>query len=701
MSTIQDVCQASRDQLASLLNMLDATSPISEFKGSHKRIKNLNECFGHWCGNLGALVPASHDDSLDNRLRNAPMMHDSILAMARDLARALATVYAIISGSRPNRSMAVDSHIQEIMAQLELTDSDEEDSDEDNDNLEAGPCDEPETELDSCLKSMSSSVSRLFQASVYIGSLAPVTRRALASRSEPFDSRLEISRVIDRYPKLGANLALARRLGEANARRSQYFTYCRDHHEGLSNPSDALDAQTKATDFDLEDATEGLSSDNASSISDQSDVSVPDQGFASLSGVFSTFTAPEPAADELGYPPVPYNGEEDLFLCPYCCDIYRYPGTEQHWRRHVLGDLEPYVCTYPECDLRTYKSEHAWFDHELRAHRRSRQCPKCNLVNLDSASALAQHMNHAHPETMTEIQLPMTTHQIEQPIVSLRTTECPFCDSVLLRQLSSDSRSKDVTMGLFRRHVGHHLRQIALLALPRSDGGLNDRESPSVHQLSMPGHILDLDEEDRFESWRDRNRQLGEAQNQKLKVQKATQKAYLRDYPRRTASVENLASTSNTRRRLEDAEVLGMGVSKQHKKVRFALEDHKAQRLMIADDALTYKEQGPLEDAEVLYRRAIETHKRTLGRVDPKTPATMADLAPTYKEQEHLEEVAALEREAAILEREAFEHKSAWEQDQFATYASTANRASTPKAQRRSRVTKGFGMEMYDEIEDL
>ena len=60
-------------------------------------------------------------------------------------------------------------------------------------------------------------------------------KRLRASKTEPFNNRADVMYVRGRFPSLDSkNPALVTRLGEANARRRQYFKYCRSHNERLS-----------------------------------------------------------------------------------------------------------------------------------------------------------------------------------------------------------------------------------------------------------------------------------------------------------------------------------------------------------------------------------------------------------------------------------------------------------------------------------
>ncbi|KAJ5615183.1 Zinc finger C2H2 [Penicillium hordei] len=102
------------------------------------------------------------------------------------------------------------------------------------------------------------------------------------------------------------------------------------------------------------------------------------------------------------------------FECPYCFVIITIVN-RRAWARHVFNDLMPYLCVFPSCPTphRLYESRREWFSH------------------LQS--------QHSIPET---------------PNVHV---DCPLC-------LSSHPSGKQL-----ERHVGRHLEELALFALPRSE----------------------------------------------------------------------------------------------------------------------------------------------------------------------------------------------------------------------------------------
>lgn len=214
--------------------------------------------------------------------------------------------------------------------------------------------------------------------------------------------------VVDRYPLLrDKNAALAARLGEANARRRQYFKYRRDRNQHLStvtvqgdshdsgavskeqsevatgeNRSKSAITQTiRPSVFAETKATEFLAG------AAQAQILEIQEGPPAMSAVSFLTSIAESSDEKLPFPPVPEEARTGSpFLCPYCLTYLQLKRQrlESQWkyearicnqamltsfRKHVLRDLEPYICTFSSCGLDSFQSQHAWFEHELLVHR--------------------------------------------------------------------------------------------------------------------------------------------------------------------------------------------------------------------------------------------------------------------------------------------------------------------------------------------
>lgn len=136
-------------------------------------------------------------------------------------------------------------------------------------------------------------------------------------------------------------------------------------------------------------------------------------------------------------------------------------------RRHVYRDIRPYVCTFETCDNKMFDSRHAWFNHELETHRLQWRCPTCDHAPFTSKPRFIAHMQTHLPD--------LDPAQLEQlagasrPRTQISMSECPLCDWQEQPNPGDDSRDQsNVTVQQFRRHLGRHMEQLALFALPKS-----------------------------------------------------------------------------------------------------------------------------------------------------------------------------------------------------------------------------------------
>ncbi|EGX49507.1 hypothetical protein AOL_s00078g540 [Orbilia oligospora ATCC 24927] len=69
-------------------------------------------------------------------------------------------------------------------------------------------------------------------------------------------------------------------------------------------------------------------------------------------------------------PPPPQGFSTEAFRCQTCDTMVWGMDTPEKWRKHVLADIKPYICTFTNCKERTgYKSKMEWMAHEVKSHR--------------------------------------------------------------------------------------------------------------------------------------------------------------------------------------------------------------------------------------------------------------------------------------------------------------------------------------------
>ena len=163
--------------------------------------------------------------------------------------------------------------------------------------------------------------------------------------------------------------------------------------------------------------------------------------------------------------------------------------TDKVFRRHIFNDLNPYVCTFENCDSRQYSTRHKWFEHELEAHRKDWQCKVKGCWRVFEAVGLLEtHLKTHHVESVTEAQLPALLEMCGRRLDRMAPEDCPFCDKwadhLRRTQPITEShlghRALVVTSKQFRDHVARHMEQLALFALPRHIEDEDDGEANSI-----------------------------------------------------------------------------------------------------------------------------------------------------------------------------------------------------------------------------
>lgn len=213
----------------------------------------------------------------------------------------------------------------------------------------------PTSEIQELISAIQTGIDALFKASIFIRKFATTDKHTRAAKTKPFDNRADVLYVKDRYPSVTRkNPALAARLGEANARRRQYFKYRRDHSERLSTVTaevgltsilkqqpggnipkagpakSILTADTKPSLFAETKATTFIA--DAAAQAEMLEIYEPTPAVSVVS--FATSVA-ETSDEKLPFPPAPAEAETGSpFLCPYCLTVLhlKRQGLEHQWR---------------------------------------------------------------------------------------------------------------------------------------------------------------------------------------------------------------------------------------------------------------------------------------------------------------------------------------------------------------------------------
>lgn len=125
------------------------------------------------------------------------------------------------------------------------------------------------------------------------------------------------------------------------------------------------------------------------------------------------------------------------------------------FRKHVLTDLQPYACTFPDCGLheRIFESRDEWFNHELQIHRLEWFCNTESHEAFGEIPDFIAHMRDMHQISLDLSQSHMLRHAFQRPSRSL----CGICT------LCGRYAQK------LKTHLSHHLEQLSLFAIPQTD----------------------------------------------------------------------------------------------------------------------------------------------------------------------------------------------------------------------------------------
>ena len=145
---------------------------------------------------------------------------------------------------------------------------------------------------------------------------------------------------------------------------------------------------------------------------------------------------------------------------------------------HVFADLRPYICTFANCskEMAQFTSRAAWADHEFTEHRiiRSWSCPEC-AKQCESEQEWDVHLEEYHQQTFSgpkyQVALSMACNTLERPVSS---EACPLCQVI-----------PGKARGEFVKHVGRHMEEIALMALPPEDEDTEEDEQ-DTDSVSTP-----------------------------------------------------------------------------------------------------------------------------------------------------------------------------------------------------------------------
>ncbi|RDW61415.1 hypothetical protein BP5796_11307 [Coleophoma crateriformis] len=458
-------------------------------------VKEYRAKFNGWAGSIAATQSGHLRSSLDYRLKDAVDIRKRILAILLDLRESLLTATDIVFGKIPNEKWQVGAL------------SDSEDEEFPVDGLAMG---EQTSHLQELFAAMKLSNSSLMKMSMVIRKSPGRDDYLKAATRYNFDPRWDIGHVKEKHgDSRGGSEWLLQRLGKAITRRRQYLKFRQEHYDKLSRDDEGPVApETQTTTHSQAPRT--LASTKATTfiqnevpfVNTGQDMDMDTGSFATQTS-YDVTTIGETSQDELRPPPQPQYAFPGVlfefgepFICPYCW-TEEVVQNRAAWKKHVFQDLKPYVCTFEECDLKMFKSRREWFTHELQLHRREWTCQECSHKPFSTQAEFLGHLISSHKFHGNECHLEAYILQSEEPVNRIPTSACPLCDglhknnheskdSSNLRALDdgTDDMAKPsrqyVTVKQFRSHLGRHLEQLALFALPRTED--NDMDDDSADE---------------------------------------------------------------------------------------------------------------------------------------------------------------------------------------------------------------------------
>ncbi|KAF5636487.1 transcription factor Cys6 [Fusarium sp. NRRL 52700] len=452
-------------------------------------LDNENVRFKMWAGNLAA--HQSGPASLDHRLREAPHIQEQVLYLLRDISDSLEDIGLLAPHKDTSKgSKDMDDKPESLPEGLN---KDSEDSFTDSE-LDDDENVSPETKLSTLCTDIAEAIDCLLRLSVAIANPAPHERfRKLGGGPEEdmsFYKTHDARYVQDKFPKISQDLPDV--LGRFITRRRQFFKYREAHHAKLAA---GLDQETQKDTTRTEVVPNTVASSlpehfKGSGVIDEdsrSDMAMSETSYATSAGYLMLEDGEMKPAPPLKVPSRPPEADKGIFECPFCYRMIS-ASTRGAWKRHVFGDLRPYTCLFSRCaeSNTDFDRRHRWQIHVSQYHWRTWSCPlKCGST-LPSAVELKDHIRHQHLPNATEEQLRTAVARGEVFISNDVTKKCPLC-----RRDISGLKS-------YIKHVGQHLEQLALHALPRigdeelgaisandnSETSSNSHEQLNIHETS-------------------------------------------------------------------------------------------------------------------------------------------------------------------------------------------------------------------------
>ncbi|CAG1999660.1 unnamed protein product [Fusarium graminearum] len=429
--------------------------------------------FKMWVGNQAA--HQSGPSSLDYRLREAPHLQQQVIYLLKDICESLEDASNKASGGSDSCDQAQRKK-RDQNTQDNDTSSVDSAQDEESDFSDSDPDVEDDATtvaISTPLLDVGEAIDCLLRLSVAIANPAPHERFQKSGAEDiSFYEKHDIAYVKDKFPKLDS---LASVLGRSITRRRQFFKYRHAHHEKLASGIETMASNEVTDTCHTEVIPETIASslpenfkmmakfDPQAAVIDEesrSDTAMSQTSYATSAGFIFERTDQETCepVPPLRVPPRPSAATNGIFECPFC---YRMTSarTRAAWKRHVFGDLRPYTCVFPDCaEFNTdFHRRHDWQLHVSKFHWRSWTCPFRCQQPFSSNAELSNHIKYHHLQTGTDGEIKSVTALGEKPAPDDTSSHCVLCGHYV------------TGLEHYVKHVGKHLEQLALFALPYVD----------------------------------------------------------------------------------------------------------------------------------------------------------------------------------------------------------------------------------------
>ena len=170
-------------------------------------------------------------------------------------------------------------------------------------------------------------------------------------------------------------------------------------------------------------------------------------------------------------------------VCWYCATSSDFISS---LRKHILEDLRPYLCTYPDCETayRLYGSRSDWLAHEEAIHRQAWRCRDHPKDQFTKQADFRSHLKLIHQDLNDE----QIEAFVEFSVSALEDSrdQCKIC-----LKYTSDLPKKQA---LFK-HIANHYETFATFSAPRNaDLDVEDSDRGSIIPMQATDSVAsDLD----------------------------------------------------------------------------------------------------------------------------------------------------------------------------------------------------------------